>query len=132
MDEWQERGKRYETAFDELEQSRSFDDTESLQQKYNWVKDRGLGGVAVFGMGNYAKKGREKPWEAIGNTFSADPPQTVYPALAFLLMFFGFGIFVSVVQYWQVRNEIARKRRHQWFYGLSLFMIGIVIFCFLP
>jgi hypothetical protein len=29
MDEWQERGKRYETAFDELEQSRSFDDTES-------------------------------------------------------------------------------------------------------
>lgn len=107
----------------------TFDDAESLQQKYQWVKDRGLGGVAILGLGNYARKGREKPWEAIGMTYSAEPPQTVYPALAFLLMFFGFGIFVSVVQFWEVRNEIARKRRHQWFYGLSLFMIGIVVFC---
>ena len=29
MDEWQERRKQYETAFDEFEQSRSFDDRES-------------------------------------------------------------------------------------------------------
>jgi hypothetical protein len=28
MEEWQEKRKRYEAAFDELEQSRSFDDTE--------------------------------------------------------------------------------------------------------
>ena len=107
----------------------TFDDEETLSSKYTWVKDQELGGVGILGLGYYSNRGGEKPWKAISDGFSADPPQTIYPALAFLLMFVGFGIFVSVIQHWQVRNEIARKRRHQWFYGLSLLMIVIVILC---
>ncbi|MEM7660358.1 MAG: hypothetical protein AAF399_29905, partial [Bacteroidota bacterium] len=39
----------------------------------------------------------------------------------------------SVIKYWQVRNEIARKRGHQWFYGLAVGLIALVIvFCLWP
>ncbi|GAB4411186.1 MAG: hypothetical protein OHK0039_16140 [Bacteroidia bacterium] len=105
----------------------TYDDARTLAHKYRWVKSSGLGGISILGPGYYAE-GSES-WEVLAGVFGANPPRLVYPALAFLLLFLGGGIVFSVIQYWEVRNEIARKRSHQWFYGLALLMVGVVFLC---
>ncbi|RMG66598.1 MAG: hypothetical protein D6722_14680 [Bacteroidetes bacterium] len=111
-------------AGSEGDQWYTFDDQRTLRPKYQWVKAQGLGGISLMGPGY--RHANEEQWQGLAGSFGANPPKLVYPAIALLLMCLGGGIVYSVIRYWQVRNEIARKRSHQWFYGLSLFMISLV------
>jgi hypothetical protein len=108
----------------------TYDSEELIQEKYDWVEKAGLAGIGVYGLG-YNLEG--DTWKTVSTQFADSPPKTVYPALAFLLMFLWAGIAGSVIKYWQVRNEIARKRGHQWFYGIAVVLIAlVVVFCLWP
>ncbi|MEO1451948.1 MAG: glycosyl hydrolase family 18 protein, partial [Bacteroidota bacterium] len=105
----------------------TFEDSLTIARKYAWVKEKKLGGVGLYALGYNG--GDLKMWEALADDFAANPPQMTYPLLAFLVLCLGGGIVYSVIKYWQVRNEIARKRSHQWYYGGALFMVGVVFLC---
>lgn len=105
----------------------SFEDSLTIARKYGWVKEQALGGIGLYALGYNG--GDLKMWEALSGDFSANPPAVTYPIIAFLILCLGGGIVYSVIRYWQVRNEIARKRSHQWYYGGALFMVCVVFLC---
>ena len=102
----------------------TYDDQSTLRPKYQWVKAEGLGGISLMGPGY--RHDNDDQWVGLAGSFGANPPKLVYPAIALLLLCVAAGIIYSVIHYWQVRNEIARRRSHQWYYGLALLMILIV------
>lgn len=102
----------------------TYDDERTLRPKYQWVKAQGLGGISLMGPGY--RHDNDTQWVSLAGSFGANPPKLVYPAIVFLLICVAAGVIYSVIHYWQVRNEIARRRAHQWYYGLALLLIVLV------
>lgn len=114
-----------------------YDDTLSLEFKYNWMNQRGLGGVSLYGMG-YGHglddtDMEEGFWELIAINFTEPAPRMLFAALGYLLCFIGGGIVLSVIFHWQVRFGLRAKRRSFWYYVLFMsFLITAVILLVLP
>ncbi|MDX2286878.1 MAG: glycoside hydrolase family 18 protein [Bacteroidia bacterium] len=108
-----------------------YDDGATLRRKYAWLRQAGAGGASIYGLGyNTIDEG---PWRAVSGAFASAPPRLIYPSLGFLLLFIAGGIIGSVIRFWQVRNVIAKRRAHQWYYGLALMAVVIVFaICITP
>jgi hypothetical protein len=114
-----------------------YDDTLSMEFKYNWMNQRGLGGVSIYGMGYGHGMDdtdmEEGFWELIALNFTEPAPRMLFPALGYLLCFIGGGIVLSVFLHWQVRFGLRAKRRSFWYYVLFLLvLITAVILLVLP
>ena len=114
-----------------------YDDTLSMEFKYNWMNQRGLGGVSVYGVGYGHGMDdtdmEEGMWELIAVNFTEPAPRMLFPALGYLLCFIGGGIVLSVILHWQVRFGLRAKRRSFWYYVLFLtVLITTVILLVLP
>lgn len=114
-----------------------YDDTLSLQYKYKWLRDRGLGGISIYGMG-YGhgmddSEMEEGLWELVAVNFAEPAPRLFFPAMGFLLCFVGFGIVGSVIWHWQTRFALRARRRSFWFYlGFVLWLIFTVVLLVMP
>jgi len=117
-------------SFDEDGHTYWFEDEASLMKKYeDVVIAKKLKGINVLGLGYHEFRAHKKqsPWHAIDKKFAISPPKVVYPAIAFMLLFVWVGIAISVVWFWEVRNELARNRRQFWFYTGALSLVSIVM-----
>lgn len=104
-----------------------YDDTLSLELKYNWMNQRGTGGVSLYGLG-YGHgldetEMQERLWELIAINFTEPAPRLLFPALGFLLCFIGVGVVLSVILHWQVRFALREKKRSLWYWILFLMVL---------
>lgn len=114
-----------------------FDDTLSLDFKYHWMRDRGLGGISIYGLGyGHGMDDSEMQdglWEIVAVNFAEPAPRLFFPAMGFLLCFVGFGIVGSVIWHWQTRFALRAKRKSFWFYlSFLLCLIITVVLLILP
>lgn len=114
-----------------------FDDTLSLDLKYTWMRDEGLGGISIYGLG-YGhgmddSEMEEGLWEIVAENFAEPAPRLFFPALGFLLCFVGFGIVGSVIFNWQTRFALRAKMKSFWYYfSFMLVLITAIILLILP
>ncbi|MEM7037753.1 MAG: glycoside hydrolase family 18 protein, partial [Bacteroidota bacterium] len=114
-----------------------YEDTLSLNVKYDWIARQGLAGVSLYGTGyGHALDDTKMEfglWQTVANHFAEPSPRLLFASVGFLLCFFGLGIIVSVVGSWEVRHALREKMGKFWYYlGLLTCMIIATICCVLP
>ena len=125
----------YKTVDDTLKYY--YEDTTSINIKYRWLNERGLGVVGLYGLG-YAHgmddiRMQEGLWELLAIHFTEPPPRLFFPAIGFLLIFVGSGIILSVILSWQVRYALRERMRSFWFYfSFLLVLILTAWLCIMP
>ncbi len=108
-----------------------YEDTLSLELKYSYLQERGLGGVGLYGLGyghgmdDLAMQ--DGLWKLIAEHFAEPAPRLFFPAVAFLLIFIGSGIVLSVILHWQVRFGLREKRRKFWYYLSFLVLLSVTV-----
>jgi Glycosyl hydrolases family 18 len=114
-----------------------FQDTLSLNIVYDWVVRNKLGGIGIYGLG-YGH-GIDNPkieqglWQVVADNFGEPAPRLFFPGVGYLLCFFGVGVIVSVVNYWQVRYALRARRSKLGYYAALLFFIILaIVLCVLP
>lgn len=113
----------------------AFEDTVTLDLKYEWILKNGVKGVSIYGLGygqGIDNNVDEKLWDLIFYRFAESPPRLFFPGIAFFLMFFIVGIVWSVIAHWEVRYALREERGKLIFYGVAILVIIIcMILCFI-
>lgn len=113
-----------------------FEDTTTLDWKYNYMNKRGVAGIGIYGIGyayGFSPVYEEKLWEIIGSNFGERPPRLFFPGVAFLEFFFVVGIFWAAIREWKVRFALNKRRGRLWFYILIVALLGLSItLCLYP
>ena len=110
-----------------------YEDTLSLNVKYDWVQRQKLGGIGLYGLG-YGH-GMDDPvmeenlWRTVADHFGEPAPRLLFPGLGFLLCFIGVGIVGSAILHWQVRHALRAKKGKLWYYigFLALLILAIIL-----
>lgn len=108
-----------------------YEDTLSLNTKYDWVRQNKLGGISIYGLGYGHGMDdaamQEGLWETVAVHFAEPAPHLLFPAIGFLLCFLAVGIVASVVAHWEVRYSLRERMRSFWYYFALLMLIILAI-----
>lgn len=126
-----------------------FEDTISLANKFNWIKEQNLAGAGIWALGY--DNGHTGLWKVIDNTFTQDTlvqlelPQSqvftsalvlynyrypVFLGMLFILFFILFGFSIALFD-WRVREYIFRHKTSRLLLLLSTFLLLGVSFSIL-
>lgn len=114
-----------------------YDDTLSFDLKYKYLQKQGVRGVSLYGLGyGHGMDDTEMQdglWELIAVHFAEPAPRLFFPGVAFLLIFIGSGIVLSIILHWQVRFGLREQRSRFWFYLSFLVLLCLTVWlCVMP
>lgn len=114
-----------------------FEDTLSLDLKYDWLQQEGLGGIGLYGLGYGTgmddTEMEARMWQVVAEHFAEPAPRMLFPALSYLLFFICIGVVSSVVWHWQVRYALRETKKSFWYYfGLMCCLILAIVLCAFP
>ncbi|MCB9233179.1 MAG: hypothetical protein H6581_16100 [Bacteroidia bacterium] len=113
-----------------------YEDTLTLSRKYDYVKEHGLAGAGIYGLGyGYVldEAYRNKMWDKIAEKFGETPPRLFFPGLSFFITFLVFAVFWSAISYWEVRYALRAKKSKLWYWILMVvIMIAAIILLYFP
>ncbi len=124
-----------------------FDDSTTLKNKFDWIKNRNLAGVGIWALGY--DNGRNELWNALDLSFAADTLVVlsiftseifnvvswlsdyqipIFITALFYAFFVGLGFFISLFD-WRVRNYLFGNKSSRLIFILSIF--GIIAFIYM-
>lgn len=89
-----------------------FNSEHILFQKYNLLKSKKIRGISIYGIGYNNLETRQQYWKSIADAFGRIPDKLIWYFFGTFFGFLSFGFPYSVVRHWQVRNVLARFKKH--------------------
>lgn len=137
---------KFETASGDYEKL-WFDDSTTLDTKFQWIKEKGLAGVGIWALGY--DNGRQELWNVLDKNFAADTLVVlsiftseifnvvswlsdyqipIFITALFYVFFVGLGFFISLFD-WRVRNYLFANKSSRLIFILSIF--GTIAFVYM-
>lgn len=119
------REKSY-AVFDNKDIKFCYEDSLTLSYKMQWIQSKGLGGVAFLGLGyNYLNnEGNVSQyfWWPIAKQYGRQGSGLGWVIGGYFFFFASLGYLWSIVQYWQVRNILAKYRSQLWNHSMRFLL----------